>query len=106
MPSAWRSTASVSAAIQKADLMRSRARSPPLRTSAYRLELARALADLGRTQRRDGRRTAGQTNRDIAQALSVTEKTVETHLHRTFRTLGMRSRRDPPRELMRDGAGG
>ncbi|WP_028062815.1 helix-turn-helix transcriptional regulator [Solirubrobacter soli] len=130
-----------------------------LRASEYRLELARALVDLGRVLRRDGRRidarstleeameiaarceaaplvaearaelvilgarprramfsgidaltaaerrvaemaAAGQTNRDIAQALFVTEKTVETHLHRTFRKLDIRSRRDLPRELV------
>ena len=37
---------------------------------------------------------AGQTNRDIAQALFVTPKTVEVHLSNTYRKLGIRSRRE------------
>ena len=37
---------------------------------------------------------AGDTNRDIAQALYVTPKTVEVHLSNTYRKLGIRSRRD------------
>lgn len=36
----------------------------------------------------------GRTNREIAQVLFVTPKTVETHLSRTFRKLGVISRRD------------
>ncbi|HEX8053372.1 MAG TPA: AAA family ATPase [Thermoleophilaceae bacterium] len=36
----------------------------------------------------------GQTNRDIAQALYVTPKTVEVHLSSAYRKLGIRSRRD------------
>jgi DNA-binding CsgD family transcriptional regulator len=36
----------------------------------------------------------GQTNREIAQALFVTPKTVEVHLSATYRKLGIRSRRD------------
>ncbi|MEA2480642.1 MAG: hypothetical protein QOJ07_2564 [Thermoleophilaceae bacterium] len=36
----------------------------------------------------------GQTNRDIAQALFVTPKTVEVHLSNAYRKLGIRSRRD------------
>jgi DNA-binding CsgD family transcriptional regulator len=35
----------------------------------------------------------GQTNREIAQALFVTEKTVESHLGRAFMKLGVRSRK-------------
>jgi DNA-binding NarL/FixJ family response regulator len=34
----------------------------------------------------------GQRNRDIAQALFVTEKTVETHLGHVYDKLGVRSR--------------
>jgi DNA-binding NarL/FixJ family response regulator len=37
---------------------------------------------------------AGQSNRDIAQALFVTPKTVEVHLSSTYRKLGIRSRRE------------
>ena len=36
----------------------------------------------------------GQTNRDIAQALYVTPKTVEVHLSNAYRKLGIKSRRD------------
>src|SRR6201999_4311365 len=38
----------------------------------------------------------GQTNREIAQTLFVTEKTVETHLGRAFRKLDISSRRHLP----------
>ena len=36
----------------------------------------------------------GQTNREIAQALFVTPKTVEVHLSNAYRKLGIRSRRE------------
>ncbi len=36
----------------------------------------------------------GGTNRDIAQALFVTPKTVEVHLSNAYRKLGVRSRRE------------
>jgi DNA-binding NarL/FixJ family response regulator len=36
----------------------------------------------------------GHTNRDIAQSLYVTPKTVEVHLSNTYRKLGIRSRRE------------
>ena len=39
---------------------------------------------------------AGSTNREIAQTLFVTEKTVETHLGRAFRKLDISSRRQLP----------
>ncbi len=35
---------------------------------------------------------AGQSNRDIAQTLFVTPKTVEVHLTNAYRKLGIRSR--------------
>ena len=36
----------------------------------------------------------GQTNREIAQALFLTVKTVETHLSNAYRKLDIRSRQD------------
>ena len=47
---------------------------------------------------------AGQTNREIAQALFVTEKTVETHLGRAFMKLGVRSRKHLAQALERETA--
>jgi DNA-binding CsgD family transcriptional regulator len=44
---------------------------------------------------------AGGTNREIAQTLFVTEKTVETHLGRSFRKLDISSRRQLPDVLGR-----
>ena len=41
----------------------------------------------------------GQTNREIAQALFVTPKTVEVHLSNAYRKLGIRSRRELPSAL-------
>ena len=41
----------------------------------------------------------GQTNREIAQALFVTPKTVEVHLSNAYRKLGIRSRRELPTAL-------
>jgi len=41
----------------------------------------------------------GLPNRDIAQALSVTTKTVEIHLGATYRKLGITSRTDLPAAL-------
>ena len=39
------------------------------------------------------------TNKDIAQALFVTPKTVEVHLSNAYRKLGIRSRRELPAAL-------
>jgi len=44
---------------------------------------------------------SGGTNREIAQTLFVTEKTVETHLGRSFRKLDISSRRQLPEVLAR-----
>jgi DNA-binding CsgD family transcriptional regulator len=41
----------------------------------------------------------GMTNRQIAQALFITRKTVETHLERVFRKLGIHSRAELERAL-------
>jgi DNA-binding CsgD family transcriptional regulator len=46
----------------------------------------------------------GGTNREIAQTLFVTEKTVETHLGRAFRKLGISSRRQLPDVLAHAGS--
>jgi DNA-binding NarL/FixJ family response regulator len=40
--------------------------------------------------------TEGQTNREIAQALFVTAKTVETHLSHVYRKLGIQARSQLP----------
>ena len=60
------------------------------RTTALRgvESLTRQRAARGRPGRR------GRTNRDIAQALFVTPKTVEVHLSNAYRKLGVRSRRE------------
>ena len=36
--------------------------------------------------------TEGRTNREVAQALFVTEKTIERHLSSSYQKLGIRSR--------------
>jgi DNA-binding CsgD family transcriptional regulator len=41
----------------------------------------------------------GLTNREVAQALFVSEKTVETHLGRVYRKLGIKSRHALPGAL-------
>jgi len=57
-----------------------------------RLELTGPTA-LTAAERRVCRQVAeGQTNREVAQALFVTEKTVERHLSAAYQKLGIRSR--------------
>ena len=46
----------------------------------------------------------GLSNRQIAQALFITRKTVETHLERVFRKLGIHSRAELERALAQDDA--
>jgi len=48
---------------------------------------------------------AGSTNREIAQTLFVTEKTVETHLAHTYRKLGVQNRRELASRTCRVGTG-
>lgn len=43
--------------------------------------------------------TQGARNREVANALFVSEKTVETHLGAVFRKLGIRSRAELGRQL-------
>jgi DNA-binding NarL/FixJ family response regulator len=45
--------------------------------------------------------TLGRTNRQIAAELSLSEKTVETHLSHVFAKLGVRSRAAVAAELAR-----
>ena len=64
---------------------RDASRAPPALTPSE-LRVARMAAD-------------GMTNRDIAQALFVTQKTVEMHLGSVYRKLGVQSRRALPGAL-------
>jgi DNA-binding CsgD family transcriptional regulator len=48
----------------------------------------------------------GMTNREIAQALFLTEKTIEVHLTNTYRKLDISSRSQLPRALSGGNAGG
>ncbi len=60
------------------------------------------VASLTASERRVAELAAGGgTNREIAQGLFVTEKTVETHLGRAFRKLDIASRRQLPEVLAR-----
>jgi DNA-binding CsgD family transcriptional regulator len=60
------------------------------RTTALRGVLALTASE----RRVAGLAADGQTNRDIAQTLYVTPKTVEVHLSNTYRKLGIASRRE------------
>jgi DNA-binding CsgD family transcriptional regulator len=65
-----------------------------------RTDALRGLGALTASERRVVDRAAGgATNRDIAQALYVTPKTVEVHLSNAYRKLGIRSRRELPEAL-------
>ena len=60
-----------------------------------RSDAVAGVAALTASERRVADMAAGgATNRDIAQALFVTPKTVEVHLSNAYRKLGIRSRRD------------
>lgn len=67
-----------------------RPRSTALRGAGALTPSERRVADLA---------AAGATNRDIAEALYITPKTVELHLSNAYRKLGVRSRRDLPAVL-------
>ena len=47
--------------------------------------------------------TSGMTNRDVAQALSVSPKTVEANLTQIYRKLGIRSRAQLAQRLRASG---
>ena len=78
-----------------ATLLVERAHRELLATGARpRRTAAASRDDLTPSERRVTQMAAeGLTNREIAQALFVTEKTVETHLGRAFSKLGVRSRK-------------
>jgi DNA-binding NarL/FixJ family response regulator len=66
-----------------------------------RTDALAGVAALTASERRVVERAAGgETNRDIAQALFVTPKTVEVHLSNAYRKLGVRSRRELPDVLI------
>jgi DNA-binding CsgD family transcriptional regulator len=66
-----------------------------------RTEAASGVGALTASERRVATLAAeGNSNRDIAQALFVTPKTVEVHLSNAYRKLGIRSRRELPAELV------
>jgi DNA-binding CsgD family transcriptional regulator len=66
-----------------------------------------ALSGVGSLTPSERRVTAlaadGYTNREVAEALFVTPKTVEMHLGNAYRKLGARSRRDLPGLLQNAG---
>ena len=65
-----------------------------------RIDALSGVAALTASERRVADLAAGgETNRDIAQALYVTPKTVEVHLSNAYRKLGIRSRRELPEAL-------
>lgn len=67
-----------------------------------RTEAAHGVDSLTPSERRVAALAAdGAANKDIAQALYVTPKTVELHLSAAYRKLGIRSRRDLPAALAR-----
>ena len=65
-----------------------------------RREPATGLAALTPSERRVAEMASnGKTNREIAESLFVTQKTVETHLGHVYDKLGVRSRRKLPERL-------
>jgi len=78
-----------------ADALSERVRSELYATGTRpRTSALRGVEALTASERRVAALAAeGRTNRDIAQALFVTPKTVEVHLSSAYRKLGIRSRR-------------
>ncbi|MYR11018.1 hypothetical protein GTY62_10440, partial [Streptomyces sp. SID724] len=63
-----------------------------------------AVATLSGSERRVAALAArGCTNREISERLTITASTVEQHLTRIFRKLGVRSRQELPAETVLDG---
>ncbi len=93
-------------ALELADACGARALADEVRTELYaaggrpRRTALLGLAALTASERRVAALAAeGQTNREIAQALFVTPKTVELHLSNAYRKLGISSRRELPDAL-------
>jgi ATP/maltotriose-dependent transcriptional regulator MalT len=93
-------------ALELADACAARGLADELRTELYaaggrpRRTALRGPAALTASERRVAALAAdGQTNREIAQVLFVTPKTVELHLRNAYRKLGIGSRRELPAEL-------
>jgi DNA-binding CsgD family transcriptional regulator len=93
-------------ALELADPCAARGLADELRTELYaaggrpRRTALQGPAALTASERRVAALAAdGQTNREIAQALFVTPKTVELHLRNAYRKLGIGSRRELPAEL-------
>ncbi|MEV1146876.1 helix-turn-helix transcriptional regulator, partial [Micromonospora sp. NPDC049799] len=62
-----------------------------------------ALSLLSGAERRVAALAArGHTNREISRRLCITVSTVEQHLTRTFRKLGVKTRADLPEEIVLD----
>jgi len=93
-------------ALELADVCRAQPLVDDIRTEIYatgarpRTTALRGVLALTASERRVADLAAGgQTNRDIAQTLYVTPKTVEVHLSSAYRKLGIASRRDLARAL-------
>jgi DNA-binding SARP family transcriptional activator/DNA-binding CsgD family transcriptional regulator len=93
-------------ALELADLCGARALAEEARAELYaagarpRTEALSGVEALTASERRVvDLAAAGESNRDIAQALFVTPKTVEVHLSNSYRKLGIRSRRELPAAL-------
>jgi ATP/maltotriose-dependent transcriptional regulator MalT len=89
------------AEIAGATALAERARAEIYATGARpRTSALQGVASLTASERRVADLAAdGRSNRDIAQTLFVTPKTVEVHLSSTYRKLGIESRRDLSRAL-------
>ena len=89
------------ATVGGATVLAERARTELYATGARpRREALKGAGSLTASERRVATLAAeGQTNREIAQALFVTPKTVEVHLSNAYRKLDIRSRRELPGAL-------
>jgi Bacterial regulatory proteins, luxR family len=75
------------------------AASAPRVRSGWRCARSVSRSATGAASSRPGNRFAGDSNRQIAQALYLSHKTVEKHLTATYRKLGVGGRADLPSAL-------